>query len=241
MKLFLEGWDVHWANTKAIFGLKEDTPYEPNATYNDPITGHDLTLKQLRQIGKTVVHAGNYGMGWMKLQVILLASGFHFEAFSCKRLLERHHSNNPFISAWQQAIRDEIKSTRSLVSAISRKRTFPGRFNDSLFRSAYAFSPQNTVGEILELAIQKIYSSLPYVDVLLNVHDEVVMQLYPKELLQAIKDVRLCMELPLSVPDRRMPMIKRPLTIPCDFKVGLNWGEMTEDIEGFLSKYNFNG
>ena len=93
--------------------------------------------------------------------------------------------------------------------------------NDETFRAFYAFSPQNTVGRILQIAIQKIHTNCPYIELLLNVHDEVVVQVKPKDVDQAILDIRKYMEIPLDIRGRT-------LTIPCDFKVGPSWGEMEE-------------
>ena len=148
--------------------------------------------------------------------------------------MDRHRANNPFISAWQQAIRDQVRSKRYLISSFDRKRDFLGRLNDNLYRSAYAFSPQNTVGELLQVAIQNIWTDLDYIDILLNVHDEVVCQLSLGDVPRALKDIKAKMEIPIRVPDRVMTTITRDLTIPCEFKIGWNWGEMTEDIHTFL-------
>jgi DNA polymerase I-like protein with 3'-5' exonuclease and polymerase domains len=93
--------------------------------------------------------------------------------------------------------------------------------NQNLFRSAVAFVPQSTVGEMLQLAIQRIHTELDYFEPLLNVHDEVVGQCAPEDLPRAIKDVRRAMTIPLEINGRE-------LVIPCDFKTGPNWGEMKE-------------
>ncbi len=236
IKLFKEGWDIHWESTKMLFSLEPELVFESNALYQDPITGESFTHKELRDIGKPVKHAGNYGMGWMKLQGILLGQGFPFKASVCKDLMGRHARNNPFITTWQQSIRDEVRTTKTLISSYGRKREFLGRLNDNLYRSAYAFSPQNTVGEMLEVAIQRIEDEVEYVDVLLNVHDEVVCQLDPKDVPRAIKAITAIMETPIQVRDRTMPAIVRELVIPCDFKIGHNWGQMTADIGGFLDE-----
>jgi len=234
MELFQSGGDIHWENTKLLFSMDDKRDYIPTESFPDVVSGQLFTLKQLRDIGKTVVHAGNYGMGWAKLQMILAANGFFFEAASCKQLIMCHQANNPSILSWQQAIRDEVRSKRILISAFDRKREFFGRLNDSLYRSAYAFSPQNTVGELLQVAIQKVHANFGYIDILLNVHDELLCQTTPDRAPRAIEDLRSCMEIPLSVRDRTMPSIRRELIIPCDFKIGLSWGKATKDIDSFL-------
>ncbi len=226
--LFLKGEDVHWENTKMLFGLPLDLEYQPKIPYQDPITNGEYLMEKLRDIGKTCRHAGNYGMGWMKLQAILAASGFHFPVQTCKRLVDRDKANNPMTQLWQEAIREQIRSRRTLISSFGRKREFMGRFGDALYRSAYAFSPQNTVGELLEVATQKIWKEIPEVEILLSVHDEVVVQVEPKDMGKVIPRMRECMEIELTIAERAIPTNERKLTIPVDFKVGKNWGEMKE-------------
>jgi DNA polymerase I-like protein with 3'-5' exonuclease and polymerase domains len=122
---------------------------------------------------------------------------------------------------WKRWIRDELKATRTLITPLGRKREFRGRLNDDTFRAAYAFRPQSTVGELLQIAIQRIYSECSFAQVLLNVHDEVVTQILPPDRDRAIRDIRRIMEIPIDVKGRE-------LIIPCDFKVGPSWGEMEE-------------
>lgn len=98
-----------------------------------------------------------------------------------------------------------------------------GRLNDNLFRAGYAFSPQNTEGEMTEVSIQRIWEELPWIEILLNVHDEVVFQVDPKDVNRAIVEVRKIMEQTLLIKGRE-------LTIPVDFKVGPSWGEL-EDVK----------
>ena len=226
--LFLKGGDVFWESTKILLGLPSDLKYQPEAPYQDPITNTEYSMKMLREIGKTCRHGGNYGVTWVGLQAILAASGFHFPAQTCKRLVDRDKANNPMTQLWQDAIREQIRSRRTLVSSFGRKREFMGRFGDALYRSAYAFSPQNTVGEVLEVATQRIWAEIPEVEILLSVHDEVVTQVEPEKVEEVIPRMRECMEIELTIGERAIPTNERKLTIPVDFKVGKSWGEMKE-------------
>jgi len=221
IKLFNEGGiDVHWESTKAIFNFSKDLFYEPKNILE--WEGEKFTHKELRDIGKTVKHATNYDMGPGMLQTILSRIGVFFDFSTSKILLERTKAANPMLAEWKRKIREEIKATRTLISSFGRKREFMGRFGNDLFRAAYAFSPQNTVGELLQVAIQAIWSEVSCVEILLNVHDEVIVQLNPKDRKKAIAEIKKRMEIPLEIKGRE-------LIIPCDFKVGKNWGEM-EDI-----------
>ena len=222
IKEFLSGTiDVHWEKAKELFQIPSSVPYNPKALFQSPITNSEHSLYDYRELGKINRHAGNYGQGPVMLQTTLEREGFHFELSLCKRFILVFKQTNPFTMAWQRRIREQIKATRTLISSYGRKRQFMGRLNDDLFRAAYAFSPQNTVGEMMEVAIQRIWEELPYVDPLLNVHDEVICQLDPKDLGEAIVGIRGIMEEKLEIHGRE-------LIIPVDFRVGRSWGELKE-------------
>jgi len=222
IRLFLKGWDVHWYNAKLIFGIPEGSPYDPKTLWRDILTGEKHTLKEYRDIGKTVVHAGNYGMGPYKLQEVLALEGFIFEFQVCKAFLEAHKTRNPFLLSWQREIREEVRATRTLVSAIGRKREFMGRFGPTLYNATYAFKPQNTVGELTELTIQRIWEEIPEYQILLNSHDEVMGQCRPE-------DLEFCRERIKEVSHYPLMIKGRELDIPVDFKWSeKSWGEMEE-------------
>ena len=224
IELFLAGWDVHWYNATKIFSIPSHIKYSKETAdelFVDPITNEPHTLKQLRNIGKTVVHAGNYGMGPRMLQTILAREGFIFDFLTCRNLLIRHKGRNPLLLEWQKGIREKVQAERILISSYGRKREFMGRMDESLYKSAYAFSPQNTVGEMLCDAIQDIWEQVPLFSPLLNVHDEVVGQCNPWDI-----DVVLAQTKPLM--ERTLVINGRDLTIPSDAKLGYSWGELIE-------------
>lgn len=213
--------DVHWENTKKILGLPSDLKYEKEKDYFVPILEDEKEMYLLRQIGKTVEYADSYGMGPVMLQNILIREEIYLDISTCKKLLEQRRRARPMVVRWQGSIRDEIRSTRILETPLGDRREFRGRLNDNLFRSAYSFKPQCTVGRILELAIQDIHESTDIFIPLLNVHDEVVGQCREEDLESSMKVIRSCMERPLKIHDRE-------LIIPCSFKFGKNWGNLKE-------------
>jgi len=221
IELFEEGLDVHWENGKIIFSLPKDLVYEANEEIFSSLVSEAHPMKFFRQLAKTIVHATNYKMGPRMLQTILIREEVFFPEALCRQLLYTYRQNNPFLEKWHGEVMEQIRATRTLTTPLGRKREFRGRLNDNLFRSAIAFNPQSTVGEILELAIEDIHEDLDYIEPLMNVHDEVVSQLEEENILRGIIDIRKRMERPLEIRGR-------VLTIPCDFKVGINWGDMEE-------------
>ena len=221
IEAFNSGTDVHWENAKLIFGIPDGVRYIPQAKYRDRITGDEHELKWYRDRGKTIVHAANYMMGPRMLQTILIREQTYLNEATCKRFIHSYRTNNLLIAQWQEHTIQEVKEKRRLVTPLGRVRVFRGRMNQSLFRSAVAFVPQSTVGEMLQLAIQAIHNYLDYFEPLLNVHDEVVGQCASRDIPQAVRDVRKRMTIPLNINGRE-------LVIPCDFKTGPNWGELKE-------------
>lgn len=224
INLFLEGWDVHWEKTKRIFNFFPELEYEKDTPIVDIFTGEAHTMKFYRDLGKTIVHAGNYGMGKEMLQTILIRQGVWLELTICEKLLKADKAANPLTVKWQNNTRDEITATRTLTTSLGDVRVFRGRLNDNLFRSAIAFRPQSTVGRLLQIATQRITDEFsPQVQILMNVHDEIIFQVKDDLVDEIIPKVKKIMEIPHMVNGRE-------LIIPVDFKIGKNWGDMKEYI-----------
>jgi uracil-DNA glycosylase family 4 len=64
INLFLKGEDLHWEKATKIFAIPEGSPYDPKTLWRDLVTGEKHTLKEYRDIGKTIVFAGYYGAGY---------------------------------------------------------------------------------------------------------------------------------------------------------------------------------
>ena len=222
IEAFLAGWDVHWERAKIAFKFPADIKYDPTAQVVDIYTGESHTHKFYRDIAKTVVHAGNYLMGPRMMQTIGRREGVNIDFSVCKQLLQSNRDSNPLTKRWQDDTIEEVKGTRTLVSAFGDKRVFRGRLNDGLFRSAVAFRPQNVVGRLLQIAIQNIFDEISFYEPLMNVHDEVIGQCSEDRLQDATYEIKQRMEIPHEVGDRE-------LIIPADFKwSSKSWGDLKE-------------
>lgn len=175
--------------------------------------------KEQRNIGKRVRHATNYNMGPKTLadnMGVTLAEG--------KKLLQQFHDSCPQLKLWHSKIQHQLKKDRTLINLLGRKHVFMGRMDDKLFRSAYAYQPQSTVGDLLNKALVKLYrdygSQLP---ILLQLHDASYTTPKKEEVGDAVKAMIECMLMPLTHNEETF-------TIDVDFSVGDNWGEM-EEIE----------
>ena len=223
IEAFLAGEDTHWLDAQMVFKIPSNMRYFPTAIWRDSFTNLEHPLKFYRDLTKSIVYAASYGMGYIMLQTILIREEVYLQAALCKRLLHQYKINNPMLTNWQNATKEKVRATRTLTSPspFNRKRVFRGRLSDNLFRSALAFRPQSVVGEILEVAIQKIHSTSKVFTPLLNVHDEVVGQCKKEDVPVAMAEAKSAMEIPLEINNRK-------LIIPCDFKTGSDWGNLKE-------------
>ena len=206
-ELFLSGGDVHWWTTQRIFNLGD-------RDFDDP------EHNKFREISKVGVHADNYEVGPRTLQQHFRGYGIDFTFSECKDLLQSLRAARPFVQEWKRRVIEKIDTDRTLITPLNRKRIFYGRRGPDLYRAALAFVPQSTVGELTLLGMRNIYERLNEAQLLMNVHDEVVLQVPEKTDMESL-DFRLreCMELPLTIGEET-------LTIPIEIKTGPNWGEL---------------
>jgi uracil-DNA glycosylase family 4 len=200
--------DVHTYNASQIF----DKPMEEIS-------------KLERSMGKRVVHASNYAMGYKTF-----ALNTEIPEKRAKELLEAYHARFPGLRQWHREVQDQIYRTRTLYNLFGRPKRFLGMIDQSLLRSAYAFIPQSTVAEQLNRGITSI-SEDPQsfewgVSLNLTVHDSVLLQIpniyTSSQLSEFFRWIQSHMEIPLWAKGTQF-------TIRCDAKLSLsNWKEMVE-------------
>jgi len=196
-----KGLDIHKLTARTMFGI----PMEE-------------VTKEIRKIGKVVKHATNYNAG-----PGVLAHKLQLPLKEAKELLKKFHNTTPQLHLWHKRIQQQLQSSRTLTNLFGRKHRFLGRYNDSLLRSAYAYIPQSTVGDLLNLALSRFYYKYGKERrIILQLHDAIYV-FSPlgkrQETIDMLKDVML-IELTST------NGIK--YTIDVDFSVGNSWGEMEE-------------
>ena len=111
-----------------------------------------------------------------------------------------------------------------LTNLLGRKHRFLDRWGDNLFRSAYAFVPQSTIGDLLNEALVKFYWTYGKDrTLLLQLHDAmyVVSPLGEQNRQETIGMLRESMLRPLTYAGEEF-------TIDVDFAAGPSWGELEE-------------
>ena len=180
----------------------------------------DVTPEQ-RDLAKHISHACNYGMGPMTLSEV---SGLSFA--DSKEKLNAYHINFPRIRMWQMEIEAKLRKVRMLETPMGRRRQFFGRWNNQLIRQAYSYIPQSTVSDVILMGMIELDRRLEKdCKILLNIHDEIVIQIPDlpglKTWLPQIKALMVeCMTIPIQINDRI-------LKIPVNTKHGYDWNEVS--------------
>jgi len=193
--IFRSGLDIHSENAKAI-----------GCT---------------RQQAKQGVHAVNYGVSARTLSTYLNCTTHQAQQF-IDRWLDAH----PKIKTWQRRIRDELETTRTIRNKFGFRRFFfdrvtdaYGKTNPKTFHEALSFIPQSTVAIVTNKGLLNIDNNLPQVELLLQVHDSLVMQTHRDNYPEILNLIIQEMSIPIPYDD---PLII-PVTTAVSFK---SWGDV---------------
>lgn len=187
-----------------------------------------VTKAQRQQGGKLANHSGNYMAGPGVMERRALQEGYEgFTYAFCKDILQRRTNGIPGLRVWWDDVRRKISSTRMLTTCFGRHLHFLGRLDDEELRSAIAFEPQSTVGDVtnklfIELANRGKNSTHPYWPVL-TTHDEIVLETKKEYAEIVVREYQQLARIPLKL----RPNIPE-LIIPIELAIGPNWGELKE-------------
>ena len=180
-----------------------------------------ITIGSVRDIGKRLVHAGNYLIG---------STGFAAVAkcpvYEARRHLSAYYHKFPSIPRWHEKVIKQIKSTRTMTTALGRKRVFYGRFGNDLWREAIAYEPQSIVGDTLNKGLRRLYD-LGF-DILFQKHDAVLLQV-KEPLTQLLVDI---IKGALSI---KIIINGQELIIPVEIASGKNWKK--SELGGGMQKW----
>jgi DNA polymerase-1 len=201
-------YDIHRITASEMFGI----PFA------------NITDKQ-RKVGKTIRHASNYAAG-----PAVLAVRLGIKMKEAKQLMELYHRADPLLRVWYQRIQAELRESRTLTNLLGRKHRFLGRWGDDLFRSAYSFKPQSTVGDLLNTAMLDFYNKYgSQYRLLMQLHDAMYVACKKGQEEECSQRMIECMRIPLKINDETF-------IIDTDFKIGQTWGEMEDWIPSWRIK-----
>ena len=191
-------FDIHtWNASENIFKIPEN----------------EVTPEQ-RQLSKVGVHGGNYALG-----IKTASETFNISYQQAKEAIYGYQNGIPEIKQWWDRIEAEVTSTRTLHTPMGRRRQFLGRLDNNTFRSAYAYRPQSTVGDLVHRAFTYCDIHLPKNSFpLVPVHDEINILSPEKDVEQCVEVLKKAYHHPLTFEG-----VKYPLNIPVEISTGPNW------------------
>ena len=176
---------------------------------------------------KSGVYGANYGIQAMKVSRM-----YNMDFVTAKFILTNYHAAMPEVEGvYQKEIRDALHATRRLTNPLGRDRLFFGRMDDDTYRAAYSHYAQSTVADLIDVALADLHeASLGHqelgLELLLQVHDELVFQCWDHAVEGCVTLVRGLMERPMVFEG-----VEAPLVIPCEIKVGANWYDTMDLIK----------
>lgn len=109
-----------------------------------------IVTNDQRQASKKIVHGVGYGEQPMTMSNSLLKDGFIFSEEECAGFRDTYLRNMPGITKYQDLTRSIIIDHRRLVNSWGRTIDFTyERFDDNLYRRAFAWRPQSDVACLL--------------------------------------------------------------------------------------------
>jgi hypothetical protein len=169
-----EDWPVSALseNHQALKELRDDTDvYGRHTRLAAIIFGIPLNAKtpgewkdsMERYLGKKTRHASNYDMKAGRMSDALAQEGFSFSESDCNTLLKKVAAHDPSVQKiFHQYVKDTVSKTHILTTPFGRERQFlgarPNDSNSSVFKEAYAYIPQSTVGDNTGFAVLKMES-----------------------------------------------------------------------------------
>ncbi len=201
---FKKNEDIHTATASMVFGVKPE-----------------LVTADMRRDAKMVNFGVLYGLSSFGLsdRLVSMSQG------SAQDFINKYFGAFPDVQTYLEKVKLEVRENAAVTNMLGRIRKFPEIKSSQYFilqaaeRAAINFPIQSLSADIIKLAMLEIYKELDgqeEIQMLLQVHDELVFEIKSDKVDKWIKKIKPIMEnsLKLSVP------------IVVEAKVGDNWGDM---------------
>lgn len=196
-----------------LFGLRDidnvDLPVDELVEAHPKYPEHKAKHKYRREIMKVGIYLTNYGGTAKTLATTMNTSVREAEYFQ-----RRWFGARPGIKAWHNRTSEQLMSTRRVCNKFGYYIVYFDRI-ESLLGEALAWIPASTVALVTMMGWVRVATTLPDVEVLLQVHDELAGQ-YPL-VVDRRAEIKRCMEVTVPYDD--------PLVIPVGIKTSdKSWG-----------------
>jgi DNA polymerase-1 len=204
LKAFREGMDIHRQTAAAVFNIHPE-----------------LVSPDMRRQAKVINFGIIYGMSAFGLAKQLGVGNRLSQEF-----IQRYFARHPQVKAYLDRTLKEARQLGWVTTLLGRRRHFP-QINSSnrlvrqeAERSSVNTPLQGTAADIIKRAMLEVEAALSQANLsarmLLQLHDELLLEAPKKELHDTAKVVRQAME---GVVNLKIPLV-------VDLKAGVNWGDM---------------
>lgn len=201
---FRAGIDVHNKNGRDVFGAAyiPDKPSARKGTVRDELKG--------------AVHGTNYAAGVRTLSKDLGWTGAQVDAF--QRAWFKLH---PGIRDWHRRTERDLQTKRAVSNRFGNRIVYFDR-PDNLLPKGLAWIPQSTIAGVCSRAAVSLSKKIPWVNILLQVHDSIVFQVpIQRVTVPAFETIREAITVQVPYTDT--------LTIPWGLAISeRNWGEVAK-------------
>jgi DNA polymerase I-like protein with 3'-5' exonuclease and polymerase domains len=190
---FREGKSVHLMNGEDLLGAEFTQAPGHHKSFGTP-------KGKMYEALKRFVHATNYLSTARNLS---LNPAIGWPPALCEKRQRRWLDElHPGIRGWHRRVEGEIYRTRSVRNKFGYRIVYFDRI-DSLLSQAVAWGPQSTVAEVCFRGALQLRASIPWVELLLQVHDSIVFQIPFHRWGEAstIDTLKRHLEVPVPYPD----------------------------------------
>jgi hypothetical protein len=183
----------------------------------------------IRRNGKISItgNSANYGIQAPEFAINVLKNSegqIRLSIEEATKFLATYHTLFPEIREWHMEIQKQLGMTKTLRNLQGYPRKFHGAWGPDLFKKAYAFIPQSTVGTITNIAVTEMQyyiedNNLPW-DVLNNKHDSYLLQCPIGQESECSRMAKQFMEQEL------ITLRGEKFTMRSETAIGFNWGEL---------------
>ena len=230
IEAFETGKDIHRRTAGLIFNKPEDEISDEDGSSS--IGGGAYSE---RFWGKKANHGLNYDFGYKSFAFM-----YEIPEADAKFIVDKYHNGYPGVRRYHQWVREQLGKNRTLTNIFGWNRIFLDRWDDNLFKEAYSFIPQSSIGCLMNYSgVSATYYDCPYkaVELQNQIHDAIWFQI-PIKLgwkyhARALLWIKASLEQPLTYRTSTF-------SIPVDTEIGLNYGHAGKDNPKGLTKVKFS-
>lgn len=231
------------ARIVALLGRSDETIKLFNTTDIHKLTStwlfgmpFDKISKEMRFVGKTCRHAGNYDMRKRRLMELVNTDAKKYgiqlpmpvSEYKAGQMLDTFHRFSPWIrGVFHKEVVEALENNNmTLVNPFGRMRVFNDYWGEDLWKEAYAQLPQSTVADQVKKAALRIRKRIPGVRIVVEAHDALVFMTPNQEVERHARIIKEELEVPIDF--SRCTLSRGELVIPCEAKYGENYKELKD-------------